>query len=270
MREKIKGILRGPLISSVFYIALGTLLALLPVESVNIICKVVFGIIMILAGVYHTLLHLLESRNATMLDLFSGVILIVFGSFLFTNPLIVVKLLPVLLGSFILADSLWTLRGAIRLKKRKRGSWKILLLGSILFIALAAVLIINPFTVVKQTIIFAGCVLVANGVADLIFFGMIFFGIRKAEKEAKALEEAASMPEPPKPVQADPEYEDWNTHVAEETQTEEVLGIESEEKIVEEITSIESEEKVAEVFPLVEEQAAEENTEEISGEEKND
>jgi uncharacterized membrane protein HdeD (DUF308 family) len=219
MGDRIRKLFRGPIVSSILYIALGLLLALLPVQSVNLICKVVFGALMVAAGVYHVLIHLLESRNATILDLFSGVILIVFGYYIFMNPLLVVKMLPVMLGALILVDSLWTLRGAFRLKKRKRGTWKALLLGSLVFIALGVTLIINPFTVVKYTIIFAGCILVCNGVLDLLFYGLICYGIKKAEEEAKALEvEAVEVPEEePKPeedLQTAPVYEDWNSHVA--------------------------------------------------------
>lgn len=242
MGEKMKKILRGPLISSIFYIALGAALTFLPVESVNIICKVVFGVVLILAGIYHVLIHLLEKNNATILDLFSGVILTVFGAFLFMNPLIVVKLLPIILGSFMLVDSLWTIRDAFRLKKRKRGSWKILFIISLIYIGLGATLIINPFKVVKYTIIFAGAVLISNGTLDLIFWGMVHYGIKKAEKEEKALEEeqknhSAETEAVQEEVEAEaPVYEEWSTRA--ESSSVEALPeeVHKEETAVEEIT----------------------------------
>ncbi len=93
MEEKKSKILRGQIPTSVFYILFGLCLALMPVETVNVLCKVVFGLVLIGAGVYHILIFVLEKDNSTILDLFSGVIVLVIGIFLFMNPTVVVKLL---------------------------------------------------------------------------------------------------------------------------------------------------------------------------------
>lgn len=144
MWEKINNFLKGQIVTSIIYVALGACLAFMPVNMINVICKFIFGILLILVGCYHILLYILEKLNATILDLFSGGVLLVIGVFLFTNPQIVVKLLPVLLGTFILADSIWSLKGSLKLKKRGSGAWKFLLIGSLIFIGLGISLVINP------------------------------------------------------------------------------------------------------------------------------
>ena len=88
----------------------------MPVSTVNVICKFVFGILLILVGLYHILIYVAEKLNSTIFDLFSGGVLMVLGIFLFMNPQIVVKLLPILLGTFILVDSIWSLKGSLKLK----------------------------------------------------------------------------------------------------------------------------------------------------------
>ena len=163
MEEKKSKILRGQIPTSVFYILFGLCLALMPVETVNVLCKVVFGLVLIGAGVYHILIFVLEKDNSTILDLFSGVIVLVIGIFLFMNPTVVVKLLTLMLGAFILVDSIWSLKGSLKLKKRGADSWKFLLLGSIIFIALGISLVVNPFTMVKYTVIFAGWIFLCYG-----------------------------------------------------------------------------------------------------------
>lgn len=70
MDEKKSKILRGQIPTSVFYILFGLCLALMPVETVNVLCKVVFGLVLIGAGVYHILIFVLEKDNSTILDLF--------------------------------------------------------------------------------------------------------------------------------------------------------------------------------------------------------
>ena len=110
MWEKINNFLKGQIVTSIIYIALGACLVFMPVSTVNVICKFVFGILLILVGLYHILIYVAEKLNSTIFDLFSGGVLMVLGIFLFMNPQIVVKLLPILLGTFILVDSIWSLK----------------------------------------------------------------------------------------------------------------------------------------------------------------
>lgn len=191
MSERIGKIMRGQLVSSMIYIALGLCLICMPAATVNIVCKLVFGIIMILTGFFHIFIYSMERLNSTVLDLFSGGILIVLGAFLFTNPQVVIKLLPILLGAYVLADSIWTLKGAYRLMKRGRGSWKVLMTGSLAFIGLGIAMIVNPFQTVKYTIMFAGWVLLADGVVDVIFMIVVRLGMKELKNTADETAEAA-------------------------------------------------------------------------------
>ena len=195
MREKISRFLKGQMATSVIYILLGLCFICMPVDMVNILCKFIFGVVLIAAGLYHIWLYVQEKPNATLMDLFSGGLILVLGIFLFYNPQVVVKLLPVLLGTFILTDSVWVLKGSRKLMKNDKDSpeWKILLAGSIVFICLGIIMIANPFSVVKVMVIFAGCVLLVNGLADLVFLFLLKKGIRtlvKMKEEAKKKEEA--------------------------------------------------------------------------------
>ena len=83
MWEKINNFLKGQIVTSIIYIALGACLAFMPVNTINVICKFVFGILLILVGFYHILIYILEKLNSTILDLFSGGVLMVIGIFLF-------------------------------------------------------------------------------------------------------------------------------------------------------------------------------------------
>ena len=217
MWEKINNFLKGQIVTSLIYIALGACLAFMPVNTINVICKFVFGILLILVGFYHILIYILEKLNSTILDLFSGGVLMVIGIFLFMNPQIVVKLLPILLGTFILVDSIWSLKGSLKLKKRGSGAWKFLLIGSLIFIGLGISLVINPFTMVKYTVIFAGWIFLCNGVVDLIYLILLRHGLKELKQEAEAVDadseiisdDAESSAQPEEPVV--PEYAPWNS-----------------------------------------------------------
>ena len=169
MGKKISNFLKGEIVSSVFYLAFGLCLILIPDQTVNIICKIVFGLVMIAAGVYHIAIYAAEKEKATILDLFTGVIVTVLGIFLFFTPQIVIRILPYLLGAFVLVDSIWKIKGSYRLKKAERGRWKILFIGCLIFIALGISMLFYSFMSVTKMILFSGIILTADGAVDIVF-----------------------------------------------------------------------------------------------------
>ncbi len=229
MEKKISNFLKGEIVSSVFYIAFGLCLILIPDQTVNIICKVIFGLVMIAAGIYHIAIYVAEKGKATILDLFTGVIVLVLGVFLFFTPQIVVKILPYLLGAFVLVDSIWKLKGSIRLKKVEQGQWKVLLAGSIIFIILGGLILFFPFVSVPKMLLVCGCILTANGVADLVFLIILKVCLKKGKKrqlekeetEKGTQEEAGQQPETV--VQLENVQ---STEPEPETETEEPVGYE--------------------------------------------
>ena len=182
MGKKVSDFFKGEIISSIFYLAFGLCLILIPDQTVNIICKIVFGLVMIAAGIYHIVIYTAEKKKATILDLFTGVIAMVLGIFLFFTPQIVIKILPYLLGAFVLVDSIWKIKGSYRLKKAERGRWKALLIGCLIFIALGISMLFYSFMSIKKMILFSGIILAADGVVDIVFLIMLRTGMRKAEK----------------------------------------------------------------------------------------
>ena len=182
MGKKVSDFLKSEIISSVFYLAFGLCLILIPDQTVNIICKIVFGLIMIASGIYHIVIYTAEKEKATILDLFTGVIVMVLGIFLFFTPQIVIRILPYLLGAFVLVDSIWKIKGSYRLKKAQRGRWKIIFLGCLVFIALGVSMLFYSFMSVTQMLLFSGIILTADGAADFVFLIMIRLGMRKSEK----------------------------------------------------------------------------------------
>lgn len=223
MEEKKNKIFRGQLPVSVIYVLLGLCLALMPVETVNVLCKVVFGLVLIGAGLYHIFLFVFEKENATILDLFSGVIVLVIGVFLFMNPPVVIKLLTLMLGAFILVDSIWMLRGSLKLKKKGLGVWKAFLIESLIFVALGVLILMNPFSELKMTMQVSGWIFVANGGLDIIFYAILQHGLKKEEEDVKEEDKPEKEPDKETDKETDKEIDkkaDKNTEMCEESNEE--------------------------------------------------
>lgn len=196
MGKKLTNFFKGEIVSSVFYILFGLSLLLVTEQTVNIICKIVFGLVMVCAGIYHIWIYAREKENATILDLFTGVIVLVLGGFLFATPQIIIKLLPYLLGAFILVDNIWTLKGAWVLRKLRNVNWRVLLIGSLVFIAFGIVVIVYPFGKLKQTLLFAGAVMLADGISDIVFLILLRMGKKKDMAVTTENKEGAEREEP--------------------------------------------------------------------------
>lgn len=106
-------------------------------------------------------------------------IVLVIGAFLFMNPQVVVKLLTLMLGAFILVDSIWMLRGSMKLRKRKLGAWKAFLIESLVFVGFGVLILVNPFSELRLTMQVSGWIFVANGALDIIFYLILKHGLKK-------------------------------------------------------------------------------------------
>lgn len=219
MSEKLSKLLKGQIVTSVFYILFGICLVFMPVGTVNLLCKVVFGLVLIGAGLYHIFLFAAEKDKATILDLFSGVIVFVIGLFLFTNPQIVVKLLPLMLGALVLVDSIWTLRGGMKLKKRTQETWKFFLIESLVFVGLGVFLMMYNFQSINGMLMFAGWAFLVDGVLDVVSFVMLKKGLSGEVQTAadEAFEEQTEKEPDIKAEEAAEEKEiipEWNSRAA--------------------------------------------------------
>ncbi len=170
MQRKIIDFLKTELASGVFFIVVGLFLTFFPVAAVNVICKIVFGLLLIITGLYNIFMYISEKAETTVLNMFSGVIVLVLGWFLFSNPQIVVRLLAPLLGSLILIDSVWLLRLAFKFRKKNIEKWNYYLIIGLVCIIFGLVIIVNPFSKVRQTVIFSGIVFLVNGIVDIIVY----------------------------------------------------------------------------------------------------
>jgi len=190
-QQKIIRFLNSEIAAGVFFILVGLCLVAFPVQTVDIICRIVFGILLIFAGLYNIGMYLYPKVQTTVFNMFAGVIVLVLGWFMFENPQIVVKLLPRLLGALLFVGSIWMVQTAVALRKTENPRWNAFLIAGFAGIALGVITIINPFGKVRQTILFAGIAFLIKGMADIIFSILL-----KREPKEKAAVPAESYSAP--------------------------------------------------------------------------
>ncbi len=226
MKKKIYSFFHGELFSSVIFIILGLLMCIFPTETIQIITKVVFGLLLIGTGCYHLYSYLKESKDTTVLDMFTGVIVLFLGVFFFQYPQVVVKLLPKLLGAMLVVDCIWVFRDAKRLRKKETETWKAYLFGSLIFLVLGLGLMWNPFSKITQTVIMGGVLFVLNGVADIAFYCVYEKQMKKTSEVSE--EKETSQEENTAPEESVEEYEEYDPTYANSVHAEEEEIIDAE------------------------------------------
>lgn len=185
MTDWLKKMFRGQIPTSLLYVVLGICLIAMPLKSVQIICMV-FGGILVLLGIYHMAGYLRSKEQGSILELLSGVLQLGLGAFLLFNPRIVMEMLPIFFGAIILVDSIWTFQACMEMRRLHFVRWGWLMGVTVVFAVLGIVMIVNPFKAEKMMVIFVGIVYLLNGLMDIFF--LLF--LHNKEKILNKMQEA--------------------------------------------------------------------------------
>lgn len=168
MTKWINRIFKSQAATAAVCIILGILLISMPEKFIKTVAFSV-SLILLAIGLMHIGIYLKNKENGFIMDLLIGIVLSVVGIFLLINSDILIRILPIVLGSIILVDSFWTLQASLHLKKMNFVRWPWLFGMTVLFIVLALVIIFNPFETMRLATIFGGIVFLLNGLADVFF-----------------------------------------------------------------------------------------------------
>ena len=119
-----------------------------------------------------------------MYELPLGILDVLMGVYGFARSQSVVLILPVIIGILILVDSLFQLQASIDLRRLSVPGWGLSLVLSILSVAFALLLVMNPFEGSRTLMIFIGLSMMVDGVQILSYI----ICASKCVKEVKKLE----------------------------------------------------------------------------------
>lgn len=153
---------------AVLCIILGACLLIFPSISINVICWLL-GILALIAGVYRVV-HYFRDKDFPVLsqsELALGIIQIVGGLVLIFNPSGIVSLLPVILGGYIVVESVFSFQTAFEaIAARTKYSWALMLLA-VVPLVLGLVLIFFSSGVASFVTRLAGLAILVWGIAQL-------------------------------------------------------------------------------------------------------
>lgn len=193
MLKKLNQIINEAIGISIIFLLLGIIFLIFPNISIKIIAYLI-AIILIGSGIYLTYLEIYTKSFLLPIDtLLNGILSILFGIIILIYPDIFKIMIPIILGTYFILDSIFKLKLVVLLRRIDNKSWIVTLLLTILSIICGIILILNPIDSSIALALFAGITLIIyslSGIIDMILFKKNIHDLTKVFKEnIKIIEE---------------------------------------------------------------------------------
>lgn len=165
MLKKLNNFILSSIVVSILFALVGLGMMIFPDISLNVIAYTI-AIIFIILGVY---LFILDRRSLFMIDMmFTGILMIILGIIIMIYPKSFSLLIPIVLGIWIIADSLFKIRLSISLKDYDDTPWVLLLILSIVSLICGIIFIIHPLASSSIITMLFGSLIIVYAISDIV------------------------------------------------------------------------------------------------------
>ena len=140
----IKKGFKSELISSIILIILGLLLFFESVDTIITISYII-GSLIIAMGTLAFINYFTSGDSYKGLSIGYGLICVILGVLIITNPVAIASIIPVIIGIGIIINSAIKLQYSLELKKVSSNMWKTTLIVSLISTICGVVILFNPF-----------------------------------------------------------------------------------------------------------------------------
>ena len=184
--NEVKNFSKSYIFLSALYVALGVVLLAWPALSVKMI-GIGIGIVMLVLGITYAIIYFTKDnpKGFLQMDLVIGIICLAFGVFILLNQSFLTTVLPFAMGIILLLGAVVKIQSAFNMKRMIYKKWYLMLIAALLIVALAVVLLCNPFEQERHMLLYIGCCLMFDGLTNLISMCCILFRVRKLARIQK-------------------------------------------------------------------------------------
>lgn len=166
----MKFILKSSIGTSIVLMILGLLLIFQSEATITTISYII-GAILFAAGILALIKFIKKSKKGSLtfnLDMLYGIVTIILGIIVITNPKAIASILPIVLGIAIIINSSSKLQYAFLLKKDNNDLWKVTLIISIISTICGVVLLFNPFAGAILIMRIVGVFILLYSILDIV------------------------------------------------------------------------------------------------------
>lgn len=118
-------------------------------------------------------------------NMLMGIVLILLGIWICTQPRIVLSIVPVVVGVIVLIHGLMDIQYTLDIKRAGSDKWWIALIAAILTIVVGLLLVLNPFTAYEITMVLLGIAMIYDGGSDLALLAFSYLAQKDTDKRVR-------------------------------------------------------------------------------------
>ena len=166
VKEKVINENKNNFISTIIMGLVGLILIFLPETSNKFIGYIIGGALLVM-GIIFIIKKWKDDKNASTMNLISGILYCILGLLVLIYPLSIMKLLTLVLGVYLIVNGTLKVHSSLLCRSFMTNKWISLLIAGVVIIIFGIVLIINPFSGLVITKV-AGVFLLVSAVFDII------------------------------------------------------------------------------------------------------
>ena len=186
MKSIIQDMKQNYFVNAVIMIILGLVLVIWPHILGVILCYLLGGALIVMGAIQ--LIGFLRGERLGFYNKFSmfmGIVLVLLGIWICTQPRIVLSIIPVVVGIIVLIHGLMDIQYTLDIKRTGSTKWWIALIAAILTLIVGLLLVFNPFTAYEISMIMLGTAMLYDGGSDLVLLIFSYLAQKDTDRRVR-------------------------------------------------------------------------------------
>ena len=186
MKSIIQDMKHNYFVNAVIMVLLGLVLVIWPHILGVLLCYLLGGALIVM-GVFQLISFLRGERLGfyNKFVMMMGIVLVLLGIWICTQPHIVLSIIPVVVGIIVLIHGLMDIQYTLDIKKAGSTKWWIALIAAILTLVVGLLLVFYPFTAYEITMVLLGIAMLYDGGSDLALLLFSYLAQRDTDRRLR-------------------------------------------------------------------------------------
>lgn len=186
MKSIIQDMKQNYFVNAVIMVILGLVLVIWPDILGVMLCYLLGGALIVMGAIQ--LISFLRGERLGFYSKFSmlmGIVLVLLGIWICTQPHVVLSIIPVVVGIIVLIHGLMDIQYTLDIRRTGNTKWWIALIAAILTLIVGLLLVFNPFTAYEISMILLGVAMLYDGGSDLVLLIFSYLAQKDTDRRVR-------------------------------------------------------------------------------------
>lgn len=186
MKSIIQDMKQNYFVNAVIMVILGLVLVIWP-DILGVMLCYLLGGALIVMGVIQLISFLRGERLGfySKFSMLMGIVLVLLGIWICTQPHVVLSIIPVVVGIIVLIHGLMDIQYTLDIRRTGNTKWWIALIVAILTLIVGLLLVFNPFTAYEISMILLGVSMLYDGGSDLVLLIFSYLAQKDTDRRVR-------------------------------------------------------------------------------------